>query len=294
MRANLTVFPTTCTIFWKPREPGEHKVMATAPTFSDNKNHATQPGNDSSTCDSDETSDVTQRLECMSISQAETTQEHFRFFELPAEIRDMIYSFTYTLSRDRGEIYRIPDFIVHGDGRNKGGIRWMNIERYNLLLVCKQTFNESMPIIAAESFFEIKTYVELDKKARNTIKVLRNPTQLCHDAGKVVIDLTPGHTYKAVPLCHRIFEIVTVLDGYKKLKEITLKILVSELREQDLSGMAGFFGLAKKGITLLIELGVYDYDWADGYWNKAMRKRYEKAIHRLTKNFGGKNAEVSY
>ena len=258
------------------------------------KNHTTRPNNDSPQRDSDETSDVTQGLESMKISQTMTIKPYFRFLDLPAEIRELIYGFTYTLSRGREEIYRIPDFIVHGDGKNKGGIKWMNVERYNLLLVCKQTYNESMPIISAESFFEIKTYSEQDKKAWNAVQILRNSSQLCQNAGKVVIDLTPAQAYRSLPLCYRIFEILTILDGYKKLKEITLKIAVSKLIVRETSGMAGFFVLAKKGVTLLLELSMNIDEWEYGSTRKSQRKVFEKAFHRMTRKFGGDNAEVRF
>jgi len=148
------------------------------------------------------------------------------------------------MSRERDEIYGIPDFQIHGDenGDQKGGIRWMNVPAFPLLLVSKQTRYEVMPIISAKSWFEIKTYVNQDnnckdpncprhmrpdlslRRAFNCLKMLELSRPLLQDAQKITIDLTPkfGEWMAGVMFIFR------EISKYKRLQELTAKALVRD------------------------------------------------------------------
>lgn len=90
--------------------------------------------------------------------------EPLPFLTLPGEIRNNVYKWAWLISRERDESYNIPDFQIHGDVKcgQRGGIRWMNIRSFPLLLVSKRIREEVLPVVSGEAFFEVKTYARED------------------------------------------------------------------------------------------------------------------------------------
>jgi hypothetical protein len=170
--------------------------------------------------------------------------QYFPFLALPGEIRNKIYQWTWLLSRERDEIYNLPDFQVHGDEKDsqRGGIRWLNVPSFSLLLVSKQTRAESLPIISAESWFEIKTYVDKDngcrdphcprhmlpdvsqRRAFNCFSMMEQSKPLLRDARKITMDLTP----RFAEWMTGIRPILRELSNYRRLQELTVKALVCD------------------------------------------------------------------
>ena len=75
----------------------------------------------------------------MAFTPTSSEAKSFPFFDFPPEIRNLIYAWTFLLSRQRSAEYNEPDFIVHGDKRSddpsseRGGIRWLNVPSFPLL-----------------------------------------------------------------------------------------------------------------------------------------------------------------
>jgi hypothetical protein len=242
----------------------------------------------------------------------------FPFFSFPAEIRNLIYKWTFILSRRLGPEYNIPDFVVHGNKTSsscRGGIRWENIRSFNLLLANKQIFLEALPIISTESYMEIKIYTDerhhrRERKAWAAYSTLLRTKALCQEVRKVVLKLTPpdydvDFSWGGVA-DPQIVRLGALLQSYQKLKELTLVIhsgsLCMNSWNWDVLGK-NFFVMAKKkgqGVSLCVELVDYevnldDSDVSDEEVEELIEERQyaEKMFDSTVSKYAGKGAEVS-
>ncbi|KAF4635952.1 hypothetical protein G7Y89_g2144 [Cudoniella acicularis] len=245
-------------------------------------------------------SEITSNLNSLNIPVTPEKKSYFPFLDLPPEIRNKIYAFTFVMSRSRDAIYNIPDFLVHGDGKNRGGIRWKNVEHFYLILVCKKIFLEALPVISAESFMEIKVYVDessrrREKKAEAAYQTLLRTAPLCKGANKVVLNVTPTDWEVDFRGEEQLLRLASVLKDYKKLKEVTLKVTPSCLACSNWLPLLGFFLLARQGVSLCFELMDYEIDTdeeEDAEEIKEERKTAEHNIDLLAKEYSGKKPDV--
>ncbi|CAG8954665.1 hypothetical protein HYFRA_00004587 [Hymenoscyphus fraxineus] len=234
---------------------------------------------------------------------------HFPFSEFPPEIRNLIYKWTFILSRHRSPEYNIPDFLVHGDEKAdgaRGGIRWMNVDRFPLLLTCKKIFNEALPMIAAEAYMEIKCYADeyikrREKKAFATYATLLRTRELCGGVRKVVMNVTPNNwdiEFEAEPT--QLPRLAGLLKDYKRLSELTIVIRPFVMAPDNWEELGDFFRMAnkkEKGVSLCFELvddeiDLLQDDPEDVEDIMEDRRRSEKIIEEMTGRFCGKGAEV--
>ncbi|TVY65612.1 hypothetical protein LSUE1_G006236, partial [Lachnellula suecica] len=251
-----------------------------------------------------------------SISKPASSPPHFNkrtqfpLFALPPEIRNKIYAWTFVLSRNRDETYNIPDFIVHGDlpceahwNQPRGGIRWKNVARFELLLTCKQVFLEALPVISGEAFMEIKVYSDdrLSRRARKAdaayVALLRTAA-LCQDVRRVVLTVNQGDWDVDFREDEQLPRLAKVLAAYPKLKDVTLKVWPEALSLMDECWVPlhGFFGLCEKDLSLCIELmdyALHPHDVKE--WAEEIEQRHkdtELLIENLIKRLVGKRGEV--
>ncbi|KAH8678897.1 hypothetical protein BGZ60DRAFT_428716 [Tricladium varicosporioides] len=226
---------------------------------------------------------------------------YFPFMDLPPEIRNKIYAFAFTMSRSRDAIYDIPDFIVHGHGKNRGGIRWKNVENFYLILTCKKIFLEALPIISAEAFMEIKVYIDesprrREKKANAAYETLKRTAPLCQDVRKVVLNITPIDFDIDFREDEQLLRIAGVLKDYKKLEEVTLKVRPSSIASTSWLPLVGFFFLARQGVSLCFELldsaieEGEDQDIIDEIVEE--RKDAEDKIKSMSDKYGGNKPNI--
>jgi len=169
-------------------------------------------------------------VKCEDGEGEEMEVETLPFLTFPGEIRNKIYWWAWVMSREKNETYNIPDLQVHGDvtGQQKGGIRWMNVPSFPILLTSKQLRSEAFPIISAVSWVEIKTYVDIggDRAgpALNCIHTLSRSAPLLEFTKKVSMNLTPKFGEWMTELKGTVFEI----SKHKKVKELTAKVFVPD------------------------------------------------------------------
>jgi hypothetical protein len=249
-----------------------------------------------------------------------TSIRPFPFLSFPPEIRNLIYQWTFTLSRRLAPEYNIPDFTIHGHktpSDTYGGIRWENIPSFNLLLANKQIFLEALPVISAESYMEIKIYTDekhprREKKAWAAYSTLLRTKALCQNVRKIVLNLTPPDTdvefsYDVGVTDPQIVRLGALFQIYSKLRELTLVIhtgsLCMDRWNWEVLG-ENFFVLARKkgkGISLCVELVDWEVNPDDSEVSddevedvKHERGYAEKMFDSMVSQYAGKGAEVSH
>lgn len=125
--------------------------------------------------------------------------EPFDFInQFPAEVRNMIYRWTWILSRKRPEDEGIPDFYVKPDLEYRNSrlppkiatVRWENIHGFPLLRLNQQLRSEVLPIIAKETHFELRVYQQEYDKDLSFFGGHIEKVPLLRDAGKITIHQT--------------------------------------------------------------------------------------------------------
>lgn len=211
------------------------------------------------------------------------------FLDFPAEIRNKIYTWTYILSRTSDDIYNRPDLEVHGD-RPYGGIRWLNIPRFNLLLVDRKVYHEVIAIISSQMFLEIKTYRLGDTRALDCVTGLNRASSFCINAKRVGINLTPGSGKWA----SQMRGIAAVLSRFPKLESLDLRIMVHGLTSIGMWMAKPVFEIARRNrASLCVEL--IDVMPKQRY-RAAKRSQWlelENSVYELAEEAIGDSPEVS-
>jgi hypothetical protein len=214
------------------------------------------------------------------------------FLDLPAEIRNKIYKWTYILSRDREDIYNLPDAEIHGDQQH-GGIRWVNIPRFNLLLASRQIYNEVIPIISSAMFLSIKTYPYRsdDTRALQSLTGLYRASAFCMNAKRVSINLTPG----CGKLASHLRAIAVALDKFSRLEIVELKLLTYGKNQIDLWKLKDVFRIGRRnGASLSVELIDVVVPQRATNANVIQCEKLETAVCKLAREATGQNPEVGF
>ena len=196
----------------------------------------------------------------------------------------------------------------------------MNIDRFSLLLVCKQIRLEVLPIISSESFFQIKTY-SLSRPALH--RALKRAEPLCQQTKTVLLEirdkamilppevlldlkensplsisstlneLEANQLKNTTGAGSHFFELASVLKGYFRLKELILRLSAVHLQPSDILMLLPFFQVASRGVTLSFELWDYKPDfWDDHDHIRVKHSKIDNGIYRLGRHVSGPQAEV--
>lgn len=147
---------------------------------------------------------------------------------------------------------------------------------------------------------EIKIYTEdtlrkRDRKSNAAYAALMRTKALCQDARKVVLNITPQDYDVDFYGDEQLSRLAGVLAGYRKLKDVTLRVRPMCIAMDDWSIFHGFFALCKKGVSLCFEL--LDYEAASEDEEEAEEieeehKATELMIEKMAEDYAGEGADV--
>ena len=187
---------------------------------------------------------------------------------LPGEVRNKIYSFSWIAARNRDPSYDIPDFVI-----SKGQPQWKNITGlyetnpffriFALLLVCKEIHREAMSIIRKECrpYVEMFTQSPLSWAVPTQLPTIKKTRELCAAVQRITIDIglkllhDDQYSLRACLNYEELMldKLAKVLLKFGRLKEVVIKIAVDE-DSQAHDTVAPFFTLARKGTVLILDL----------------------------------------